>query len=182
MLLHLVGDAGLEPARLYRHLIFKTTLCHHSHISVLQSGLCLYHTISGLGSRCIVSTHLGITSTQHGVLYSPSPFSRLLLLSFPIRHSLRIQRSPLFKGEYIKVKGGYLLHQSPIYNTRYKILCIFLSLNLTNLLQHIFSCLSRWYFQKSKEDFLEQSSSVLQKRDFCSRCCAHNTKLSFIRL
>ena len=129
----------------------------------------------GLGSWYIVSTHLGIASIQHGVALTFHRFSQLLLLSFPTRHS-RLQ------SVKEKVRSLFLLEYRPIYNTRYKILCIFLSLNLTNLLQHIFSCLSRWYFQKSKEDFLEQSSSVLQKRDFCSRCCAHNTKLSFIRL
>ena len=37
---------------------FLTTLCHHSRIIALQSGLCLHHIISDLGGWCIVSTHL----------------------------------------------------------------------------------------------------------------------------
>ena len=35
---------------------FRTTLCHHSRIIALQSGLCLHHIISDLGGWCIVST------------------------------------------------------------------------------------------------------------------------------
>lgn len=58
----------------------------------------------GLGSQRIVSTHLGITSIQHGVALTFHRFSQLLLLSFPTRHSplqsVKEKVRSLFQLEY----------------------------------------------------------------------------------
>lgn len=41
----MVAVVGLEPTRFLKPMDFLTTLCYHSHISVLQSGLCLHHIL-----------------------------------------------------------------------------------------------------------------------------------------
>ena len=64
----------------------------------------------GLGSWYIVSTHLGITSIQHGVALTFHRFSQLLLLSFPTRHS-RLQ------SVKEKVRSLFLLEYRPLYIT-----------------------------------------------------------------
>ena len=99
----------------------------------------------GLGSWYIVSTHLGIASTQHGVALTFHRFSQLLLLSFPTRHS------PL-QSVKEKVRSLFQLEYRPIYDIKYKILCIFLSQPYELIIAYFFVFV-KMVFSKIKRRF-----------------------------
>ena len=100
----------------------------------------------GLGSWYIVSTHLGIASTQHGVALTFHRFSQLLLLSFPTRHS------PL-QSVKEKVRSLFQLEYRPIYNIRYKILCIFSFSTLRTYYSIFFRVCQDGIFKNQKKIF-----------------------------